>query len=70
MGWMTREIGRQPWVAYGLIRTSDAASTLPTASVGWTLVGFAAAYTVLSLVFCGFALRILKKGPDVTLYKP
>jgi cytochrome d ubiquinol oxidase subunit I len=70
MGWMTREIGRQPWTVYGLVRTSEAASSLPTASVGWTLAGFATAYTFLFLVFCYFALRILRKGPDMTLDKP
>lgn len=69
MGWVTREVGRQPWVAYGLIRTSEGASTLQSGAVGTTLVGYMVAYTVLLLLFLFFAKRIIKKGPDLSTPK-
>jgi cytochrome d ubiquinol oxidase subunit I len=52
LGWVTREVGRQPWLLYGLIRTGDGASKLPAGHVGLSLIGFAVAYTVLFLVVC------------------
>ena len=65
LGWITREVGRQPWVAYGLIRTSEGVSNLPAGVVGGTIVAYIAAYSILSLVFLFFAVRILRKGPEV-----
>lgn len=64
MGWLTREIGRQPWIAYGLLRTKEHASLLPAESVGFTILGFVLAYTVLFAVFLFFARAIIKKGPE------
>ena len=51
-GWMTAEIGRQPWVVYGLMRTDGGFS--PTVSAGnglFTLLGFLGMYTLLSILF-------------------
>ena len=51
-GWMTAEVGRQPWVIYGLMRTAEGAS--PNVSAGnalFTLIGFMGMYTVLSILF-------------------
>ncbi len=62
-GWVTREVGRQPWVVYNLIRTSEGASSLPAGSVGTTLVAYFLAYSALGVIFLLFAWRILKKGP-------
>ncbi len=47
MGWTVREVGRQPWLIYGLLRTSEGASTLPTATVASSLVGYFAIYVIL-----------------------
>jgi cytochrome d ubiquinol oxidase subunit I len=63
-GWLVREIGRQPWVVYGVLRTDQAASTLPAATVATTLVMYAAIYAILTAVFIIFARRILDRGPD------
>ncbi len=68
MGWITREVGRQPWVVYGLIRTSDGASTLPAGAVAFTLVGYVVVYSVLMFLFLFFAGRILHKGPALPEY--
>jgi cytochrome d ubiquinol oxidase subunit I len=62
-GWMTREVGRQPWVVYGLIRTEDAASVLPAPAVGLSLLFFVVVYAVLLVVFSRFALRIMAGDP-------
>ena len=43
-GWAVAEIGRQPWIVYGLMRTSDAVSPVPTSSVGLSLAAFIVIY--------------------------
>ncbi len=61
-GWVTREVGRQPWVVYGALRTSESASPLP-AAVGASLFIFVFAYLMLLVVFCVLAWLILRRGP-------
>lgn len=63
-GWITREVGRQPWMVYGLMRTSESATALHSGTVGMSLAIFAVAYPVLFVLFLLFAWRLLKKGPD------
>jgi cytochrome bd ubiquinol oxidase subunit I len=70
MGWITREVGRQPWVVYGILRTSDAVSNLPAASVGFTTVGYFLIDSLLLVTFVVFAWRTIRKGPDFTLPVP
>ena len=70
MGWITREVGRQPWVIYGLLRTSDAVSNLPAASVGFTTVGYLLIDSLLLVTFVVYAWRTIRKGPDFTLPVP
>jgi len=62
-GWLVREVGRQPWIIYGLMRTDTAASTLPAAAVATTLAGYVAVYTILTAVFVIFTRRLLVQGP-------
>jgi cytochrome d ubiquinol oxidase subunit I len=62
-GWLTREVGRQPWIIYGMMRTSEAASRLPAAAVWSSLLGYLAVYTLLLLGLLVFAVRIIKRGP-------
>jgi cytochrome bd ubiquinol oxidase subunit I len=51
-GWMTAELGRQPWLVYGILRTADGSSTTVHAgSTIFTLLGFCGLYTVLGLTF-------------------
>ncbi len=66
-GWMTAEIGRQPWLVYGLLRTEHGFS--PTVSAGnglFTLIGFLGMYTVLGLLFVFLMLREIEHGPEAT----
>ncbi|HEY7616653.1 MAG TPA: cytochrome ubiquinol oxidase subunit I [Terriglobales bacterium] len=63
-GWMTAEIGRQPWVVYGLIRTSDGYSKhVSSGNSLFTLLGFMGMYTVLSILFIVLVYRIVHTGP-------
>lgn len=65
-GWMVREIGRQPWVVYHLMRTSEGlSSNLSTGSVMTTTILFALMYLVFIGLFIYFTARILRKGPDL-----
>ncbi|MFZ5447165.1 MAG: cytochrome ubiquinol oxidase subunit I [Thermodesulfobacteriota bacterium] len=65
-GWITREVGRQPWIIYGLLRTTDGATPLPAATVGTSLFAYTAIYTILFTALMIFAWQIIKKGPDLT----
>ena len=61
---MTAEIGRQPWVVYGLIRTTQGYSKYVSAGNGlFTLLGFMGLYTVLSVLFIVLVYRIITHGP-------
>jgi cytochrome bd ubiquinol oxidase subunit I len=63
-GWMTAEIGRQPWLVYGLMRTSDGYSKLVSAGNGlFTLLGFMGMYTVLGILFLFLVRREIENGP-------
>ncbi|WP_085101381.1 cytochrome ubiquinol oxidase subunit I [Desulfovibrio gilichinskyi] len=63
-GWIMREVGRQPWVLYGMLRTKNMASPLTSEAVGLSLFIFIVAGLLLFGVFLFFARQILRKGPD------
>ncbi|TAJ76753.1 cytochrome ubiquinol oxidase subunit I, partial [bacterium] len=69
-GWIVREVGRQPWIVYGVMRTSETASALPPADVAFTLLGYGFVYAVLGILFLAFAWRLLRQGPDLNLPVP
>lgn len=63
-GWMTVELGRQPWLVYNLLRTADGASpTVHGGSALFTLIGFAGLYFVLGLLFLFLIAREIGHGP-------
>ena len=63
-GWMTAEIGRQPWLVYGLMRTADGYSKMVSAGNGlFTLLGFMGMYTVLGILFLFLVRREIEIGP-------
>lgn len=66
-GWIVREVGRQPWVIYGLLKTSAAASILPASTVLTTLILYALFYLVILGIFFKFVFRIIKQGPPEKL---
>ncbi|MDY1048221.1 MULTISPECIES: cytochrome ubiquinol oxidase subunit I [Pseudomonas] len=62
-GWFTTEIGRQPWVVYGLMRTADASSNHSVTQMSITLVMFVVVYFSLFGVGLGYMMRLVRKGP-------
>jgi cytochrome bd ubiquinol oxidase subunit I len=63
-GWMTAELGRQPWLVYGLMRTSEGYSKTVSASNGtFTLIGFMGLYMVLGILFLFLVHREIDCGP-------
>ena len=63
-GWMTAELGRQPWLIYGLLRTSQGFSSRVSAGNGlFTLMGFMGLYTILAFLFLFLVHREIDHGP-------
>ncbi len=64
-GWMTAELGRQPYLIYGMMRTVDGFSkSVSAANVWFTLLGFLGMYTMLAILFIFLVQRELAHGPD------
>jgi cytochrome d ubiquinol oxidase subunit I len=64
-GWMTAELGRQPWLIYGLMRTAHGASPRVSAGNAWfTLIGFMGLYTVLGILWLFLFYREIELGPE------
>jgi cytochrome bd ubiquinol oxidase subunit I len=64
-GWVVSEVGRQPWIIYGIMRTSEGVS--PTVTSGetlFTLIGFAGMYFLLGVLFLLLVLREIAIGPS------
>ena len=67
-GWVVSEVGRQPWVIYGLMRTSAGVS--PTVAGGeavFTLLGFGGMYLLLGVLFLYLVLREIALGPSAVV---
>jgi cytochrome d ubiquinol oxidase subunit I len=65
-GWIVGEVGRQPWIVYGLQHTADAASPNVTAGMTYfTLFGFMGLYLVVGLLYLALFARIVQHGPEV-----
>jgi len=63
-GWMTAELGRQPWLVYGLMLTADGYSKMVSAGNGmFTLLGFMGMYTLLGILFLFLVRREIAHGP-------
>jgi cytochrome d ubiquinol oxidase subunit I len=62
-GWFTTEVGRQPWVVYGLLRTVNAVSNHSVTQMTITLVTFVVVYFSLFGVGLGYMMRLVRKGP-------
>ena len=64
-GWIMSEIGRQPWVVNGLMKTSDAVSpNVSAGSVLFSLITFSTIYVILGAVMVYLFVRVIKQGPD------
>jgi len=70
-GWMTAELGRQPWLVYGLLRTADGASPLVhSGNVLFTFIGFLGLYLLLGLLFLFLFLETVNRGPTIAETRP
>ena len=62
-GWVTTEMGRQPWTVYGLLRTTDSASPIATPGVAASLIGFALVYAIVFGAGLLYLLRLVARPP-------
>lgn len=64
-GWITAEVGRQPYVVYGVMRTANAVSPVAGGSVATSLLAFIAAYAIIFGAGTYYIVRLVRRGPDV-----
>ncbi len=63
-GWYVTEIGRQPFIVYGLLRVAEVASTVPAPMIGFTLALYLAMYAALILAYVGVLAYMAQKGDE------
>lgn len=63
MGWVVTEVGRQPWIVYGLMKTASAVSPITTTQVFVSLIGFILVYGLLGAVGFYLMVKTVKEGP-------
>ena len=64
-GWMTTEIGRQPWIIHGVMRTADAVSAHSATQLGISLALFIVVYFAVFGAGTAYMLHLIRKGPVV-----
>ena len=64
LGWVLAEVGRQPWIVYGLMKTSDAASPIAVSQVFTSLIAFILVYGLLGAVAFYLIIKNARKGPE------
>ncbi|MDB5077558.1 MAG: cytochrome ubiquinol oxidase subunit [Chloroflexi bacterium] len=70
-GWLTTEVGRQPWIVFGLQRTAvGSSSNVSSGNVLFTLIGLAGMYIALGLLYVLLVMRELGHGPEVEASTP
>ena len=69
-GWMLTEVGRQPWVVYGLMKTSQAVSPIAASQVGISLAAFVVVYAILGIIAFRLMLDQARKGPQAETALP
>jgi cytochrome d ubiquinol oxidase subunit I len=69
-GWMVAEVGRQPWVIYGLLRTADGSSAnVAAGNAIFSLLGFMGMYTILAILFLFLVGREIEHGPELSVHE-
>ena len=69
-GWMVTEVGRQPWVVQGVLRTRDAVSPVTTGEVATSLIAYILVYSVVFTAGALFILRLMAEGPVAAHAEP
>ncbi len=65
-GWVVAEVGRQPWVVYGLLRTADAVSPVPGGSVAASIALFVLVYGLVFGAGLTYMAKLVRRGPETT----
>jgi cytochrome bd ubiquinol oxidase subunit I len=63
-GWITSEVGRQPWLVYNVLRTQDGLSPIPAGNVIWSLALFLVIFLAIGSSYFYYVLKVLGNGPD------
>jgi cytochrome d ubiquinol oxidase subunit I len=69
-GWTTAEVGRQPWVVYGVMRTSESVSPVAAGTVSTSLLMFLIVYAIVFAAGLVYILRLIAEGPIAALRQP
>jgi cytochrome d ubiquinol oxidase subunit I len=69
-GWMVTEVGRQPWVVYGVLKTRDAVSPVITSQVATSLLAYIVVYSIVFTAGALFILRLMAEGPVAARTEP
>jgi cytochrome d ubiquinol oxidase subunit I len=65
LGWITAEMGRQPWLVYNLMRVSEGLSPIPAGNVAWSLILFLIVFPLIGGSYFFYGLKTLWRGPDL-----
>ena len=69
-GWIVTEVGRQPWLAWGILRTADAASPVEAEAVALSFALIIVTYTVVFSIGVWYINKLMRKGPVQALLDP
>jgi cytochrome d ubiquinol oxidase subunit I len=69
-GWITAECGRQPWIVYNLMRTSEGVSNVPAANVALSLSAIIVVYLLVFGFFIHYLFKFIRRGPESTVVTP
>jgi cytochrome bd ubiquinol oxidase subunit I len=64
-GWIVAEVGRQPWIVYGLMRTKDGVSPIAAGNVMWSLAMFMLFFAIIGASYLFYTIHTLRRGPDM-----
>jgi cytochrome d ubiquinol oxidase subunit I len=64
-GWITAEMGRQPWIVYNVMRTSEAVSPIAAGNVVWSLIMFGLFFALIGATYFYYTIKALRRGPDM-----
>jgi cytochrome d ubiquinol oxidase subunit I len=64
LGWMVAEIGRQPWLVYGLMKTSEGVSSIAVSQAALSLAAFIVVYSLLAVAAGVLQVKFIRQGPE------
>jgi cytochrome d ubiquinol oxidase subunit I len=69
LGWTLTEVGRQPWIVWGIMRTSDAVSPIAVSQVAVSTIAFIVVYSLLGMADFYLLFKFARKGPKPPISK-